>query len=281
MNSLLRIRQLYASLAPNDRKLADFLLNDPEQARHLSSQQLSQLTGVSQSSVVKFAQKIGYKGFTALRLALSDALVGASPEALVIHNQILSTDSLKVIGEKLLLEKKLAHRATLDLNDEARLQRALDMLHQARRIVLVGLGASGLVAQDLAYKLLKIGFAAIAQADPHVQLATVQAMTAQDLVLAISFSGERQEINLAAEEAHTNGVPVLAITGFFPNTLQRFAHHILFTVSEEESMRSSAVSSRFAQLALTDLLFMALIKQDFDQAWEHIKHSENLVKKLT
>ena len=74
MNGLLRIRQRYQGLAQSDKKLADYLLLQPDTARHLSSQQLANEAGVSQSSVVKFAQKLGYKGFPALKLALSEAL---------------------------------------------------------------------------------------------------------------------------------------------------------------------------------------------------------------
>lgn len=78
MSCMIRIRQLYPSLAQNDRKLADFLLDQPEEARHLSSQKLAEMAGVSQSGVVKFAQKLGYKGFPALKLAMSESL--ASPK---------------------------------------------------------------------------------------------------------------------------------------------------------------------------------------------------------
>jgi len=62
------------------KKLADYLLLQPDTARHLSSQQLANEAGVSQSSVVKFAQKLGYKGFPALKLALSEALA-SQPES--------------------------------------------------------------------------------------------------------------------------------------------------------------------------------------------------------
>lgn len=79
MSTLLRIRQMYPTLAQNDRKLADFLLHNAQQARHLSSQKLAQLAGVSQSSVVKFAQKMGYKGFPALKLALSETWPNRRP----------------------------------------------------------------------------------------------------------------------------------------------------------------------------------------------------------
>lgn len=279
MSSLLRIRQLYPTLAQNDRKLADFLLTNPEQARHLSSQKLAQQTGVSQSAVVKFAQKLGYKGFPALKQALSE-IVAAPEQAVTLHNQILSTDSLKTVGEKLLAEKVAALRATLDINSEQRLTEALDMLRSARRVILTGLGASGLVAKDLAYKLLKIGVMAVSETDMHAQLAAVQVLDSRDLLLAISFSGERREINLAAEEAQRCGAKVLALTSFTPNSLQQRADHCLYTISEEPAIRSAAISSSTAQYALTDLLFMAMIQQDLESAQASIKHSAALVKKL-
>ncbi|WP_145495764.1 MurR/RpiR family transcriptional regulator [Yersinia bercovieri] len=279
MSTLLRIRQLYPTLAQNDRKLADFLLTNPEQARHLSSQRLAQQTGVSQSAVVKFAQKLGYKGFPALKLALSE-VVAAPAQAITLHNQILSTDSLKTVGEKLLSEKAAALRATLDINSEQRLTQALEMLRAARRIISTGIGASGLVAKDLAYKLLKIGVMAVSETDMHAQLAAVQALDSRDLLLAISFSGERREINLAAEEAQRCGAKVLALTSFSPNSLQQRADHCLYTISEEPVIRSAAISSSTAQYALTDLLFMAMIQQDLESAQDHIKHSAALMKKL-
>ncbi|MGV8924971.1 MAG: MurR/RpiR family transcriptional regulator [Ewingella sp.] len=281
MSSMIRIRQIYPTLAQNDRRLADFLLEQPEQARHLSSQKLAELAGVSQSGVVKFAQKLGYKGFPALKLAMSEALaLPQNKSAITVHNQIISTDSLLVVGEKLLAEKQAALRATLDINSEQRLQQALMMLAGARKIILTGIGASGLVAKDLAYKLLKIGLTAIAESDTHVLLATVQALSEDDLLLAISFSGERREINLAADVARQSGARVLALTGFSPNSLQQQADHCLYTVAELPATRGAAVSATTAQYSLTDLLFMALIQQDTAHAPERIKHSEELVKKL-
>ncbi|MEG3134635.1 MurR/RpiR family transcriptional regulator [Rouxiella sp. T17] len=282
MSTMIRIRQMYPQLAENDRKLADFLLAHPEQARHLSSQKLAELAGVSQSGVVKFAQKLGYKGFPALKLALSEAL--STPQndpAITVHNRILSTDSLLTVGEKLIAEKQAALRATLDVNSEQRLQQALFMLTHARKIVLTGMGASGLVARDFAYKLLKIGITAIVESDTHVLLSTVQAFGEQDLLLAISFSGERREINLAAEVARKAGAKTLALTSFSPNSLQQQADHCLYTLAELPVTRGAAISASTAQSSLTDILFMALIQQDTEKAPERIKHSEALVKKIS
>ncbi|MCE0489158.1 MurR/RpiR family transcriptional regulator [Pantoea sp. Mb-10] len=278
MSSLLRIRQLYPRLALNERRLADFLLSQPDRARHLSSQKLAEEAGVSQSSVVKFAQKLGYKGFPALKLALSESL--AERDAITVHNHILSDDPLKVVGEKLLTEKISAIRATLDINSEEKLLETLQLLKNANRILLVGIGASGLVAKDFSWKLMKIGINAVAEQDMHALLASLQGMAPGDVLLALSYTGERREINLAAQEAAQLGVDVLAFTGFTPNSLQQIASICLYTVAEEQSTRSAAISSTSAQLALTDLLFMALVQHDPERASSHIRHSEALVKKL-
>lgn len=95
------------------------------------------------------------------------------------------------------------------------------------------------MAKDFAYKLLKIGLTAIAESDTHVLLATVQALGEDDLLLAISFSGERREINLAVEVARKAGAKTLALTSFSPNPLQQQADHCLYTLAElPRSLRS-------------------------------------------
>ncbi|EHC76380.1 putative DNA-binding transcriptional regulator, partial [Salmonella enterica subsp. enterica serovar Montevideo str. S5-403] len=149
MNCLIRIRQRYPDLAQSDRKLADYLLAQPDTARHLSSQQLAAEAGVSQSSVVKFAQKLGFKGFPALKLALSEALASnPNPHSVPVHNQIRGDDPMRLVGEKLIKENVAAMHATLDVNSEEKLLESVTMLRHARRIVTTGIGASGLVAQN-------------------------------------------------------------------------------------------------------------------------------------
>lgn len=194
MNCLIRIRQRYPSLAASDKKLADFILAQPDQTRHLSSQQLAGEAGVSQSSVVKFAQKMGFKGFPALKLALSEALASApDPQSVPVHNQILGDDPLRLVGEKLIKDNVAAMHASLDVNSEEKLLEAVALLRTARRVIITGIGASGLVARNFSWKLMKIGVNAVAEQDMHALLATVQAMSPDDLLFAISCSGERRK----------------------------------------------------------------------------------------
>lgn len=99
-----------------------------------------------------------------------------------------------------------------------------------------------------------------------------------DLLLAISYTGVRRELNPAADEMLRVGGKVLAITGFTPNALQQRASHCLYTIAEEQATNSASISACHAQGMLTDLLFIALIQQDLELAPERIRHSEALVK---
>ncbi|HFZ8995869.1 TPA: MurR/RpiR family transcriptional regulator [Citrobacter freundii] len=282
MNCLMLIRQRYPGLAQGDKKLADYLLTQPDNARTLSSQQLASEAGVSQSSVVKFAQKLGFKGFPALKQALSEALASDQHAwSVPVHNQIHGDDPLRLVGKKLIQENISAMHATLDVNSEEKLRAGITMVRHARRIVLTGTGSSGLVARHFARKLMTIGFNAVAELDMHALLAVAQALTPEDLLLVISYSGERRELNLAADETLRAGGKILAITGFTPNTLQQRATHSLYTIAEEQITHSASVSAIHAQTMLTDLLFMGLVQQDPGRAPERIRHSEALVKKLT
>ncbi len=186
MNCLTRIRQRYPTLAASDKKLADYILSQPDETRHLSSQQLAAEAGVSQSSVVKFAQKLGFKGFPALKLALSEALASSpDPHSVPVHNHIRGDDPLRLVGEKLIKDNVAAMHASLDVNTEETLREAVTLLRNARRVIVTGIGASGLVARNFSWKLMKIGINAVSEQDMHALLATVQAMSSDDLLLAI------------------------------------------------------------------------------------------------
>lgn len=95
----------------------------------VSSRQMAKQLGISQSSIVKFAQKLGAQGFTELRMALigeySASREKTNATALHLHSSITSDDSLEVIARKLNREKELALEQTCALLDYARLQKSL------------------------------------------------------------------------------------------------------------------------------------------------------------
>ena len=276
MSTFVKIKALRNSFSSSEAKLAEFTLNSANAIRDLSSIELAKVVGVSQSSVVKFAQKLGYKGFPAFKLAVIDALNSESP-APKLHGKITLNDSLEQIAEKLLSSKMAVLTETKNLNEALAVEQAVNLIKNAKRIALCGLGGSALVAKDFSYKLQKLGFAAIAEGDGHAQLAYVSTLGKDDLVIAISESGKTREVSEAATQAKENNCPVISVTKFGSSPVANVANVNLFSVAEEESVRLSSILARTAQDFVIDILFIALT-QSTRQGRKLLEHSNYVVK---
>ena len=263
-----------------DRQIGQFIIDNPERMLGLSSAELAKATGRSQSSVVKFSQKLGYGGYQQLKLAVSKAKAQEwQAPAGIIHGTIDASDSYMTIMQKLIGSKLLSMRETSAANGEQTIDQALDILVQARRIQLAGVGAASLVARDFSYKLLKLGRTVLLDSDNHIQIANVSTLNTSDLLVALSYSGTSMEIVKIAELAKARGATVISITGLQPNPLLDIADINLYTVADEERVRSSAITSRDAQLMLIDLLFILLLRRQED-SHDYIHRSEAAVTVL-
>ena len=265
------------SLTAADRQIAQFIIDNPNEMLAMSSAALAEATGRSQSSVVKFSQKLGYGGYQQLKLAVNKAkaLEWQAPGG-VIHGTIDASDSYMTILQKLIGSKLLSMRETLAANNEHTIDRALDALVNARKVQLAGVGASSLVAKDFSYKLLKLGRTALIDSDSHIQISNASALNEADVLLALSHSGRSLEPLRIAEVAKKRGATVISMTGLHPNPLLDLADIHLFTVADEERVRSSAITSRDAQLMLMVIL---LIRRKVD-SHDYIHNSETAVTVL-
>ena len=275
MSTFVKIKALRQSLSSSEAKLADFTLNSANAIRNLSSVELAKVVGVSQSSVVKFSQKLGYKGFPAFKLAVIDALNDESSEP-KLHGKITLNDSLEQIAEKLLSSKLAVLTETKNLNEAPAVEKAVELLKSAKRILICGLGGSALVAKDFSYKLQKLGMPAIAEPDGHAQLAYVATFSKGDLVIAISESGMTREIAQVVKQAKKNSSSVISVTKFGSSLVADSADVKLYSVAEGESVRLSSILARTAQDFVIDILFIALT-QSSRQGRKLLEHSNEVV----
>ncbi|MUK38870.1 SIS domain-containing protein [Aliivibrio fischeri] len=269
MNILEKIQNQRSNLSSNGIKILDFILDDPASISSYSSQALAAKVGVSQSSIVKLTQRLGFKGFTAFKLAIIEDL--GRKQAILeperpIHNKINSDDSSLTIAQKLVQEKTHALIATTNAINFSEFEIITTLLNQAQRIQIVGIGGSALTAKDLAFKLLKIGMTALTEQDSHVQIATANTLTKEDVQIVISYSGSRKEILMAAQTAIDKGATVIALTSTKKSPLRKLANFCIDTIADERQFRSSSISSRTAQNVITDLLFMTLLQIKSDKA---------------
>jgi DNA-binding MurR/RpiR family transcriptional regulator len=218
---------------------------------------LANVVGVSQSSVVKFAQKLGYKGYPAFKLGIIDA-VNTVPTNSTLHGKITINDSFSQMSDKLLSSKVSVLNETQKLNDEKAFLAAVALLKSAKRILICGLGGSALVGKDFSYKLQKLGILAIEEPDAHAQLAFAATLSDNDLVFAISESGSTKEIVNVVSQAKKNQCKVISITRYGSNLISDMADVKLYSIADEESARLSSILARTAQEFIIDILFIAI-----------------------
>ncbi|MDR7222520.1 MurR/RpiR family transcriptional regulator [Aminobacter aminovorans] len=280
MSVLTKIIATLDTMAPADRQIGQFIVDNPDEMLRLSSVALGEQTGRSQSSVVKFAQKLGYPSYQQLKLAVSEAKAQQwqAPPGMV-HGSIDRADGYVAVQQKLVAGKLAAMQQTMSVNSEQTVGRVLDLLDRAERIHLAGVSASSLVARDFAIKLMKLGRNVLHDSDSHVQLASAASLGARDVLLAFSHSGTSIETVRIAELAKERGAAVVVISSLRDNPLSAIADVVLHSVSDEDNVRSSSITARDAQLALTDLLFILLVQRQAD-ANDHIHRSEAAVAAL-
>ncbi|MGO2479015.1 MAG: MurR/RpiR family transcriptional regulator [Pseudoalteromonas sp.] len=275
MSTFVKIKALRQSLSSSEAKLADFTLNSANAIRNLSSVELAKVVGVSQSSVVKFSQKLGYKGFPTFKLAVIDALNDETTEP-KLHGKITLSDSLEQIADKLLSSKLAVLTETKNLNEAPAIEQAVSLLKASKRVLICVLGGSALVAKDFSYKLQKLGMPAVAEPDGHAQLAYVSTFAKGDLVIAISESGVTREIAEVVKQAKQNDCHVISVTKFGNSPIADQADVRLYSVAEEESVRLSSILARTAQDFVIDILFIALT-QSSRQGRKLLEHSNDVV----
>lgn len=280
MSVLKRISANIQAMAPSDQAIGQFIVDFPDQVLKLSSAELAEAAGRSQSTVVKFSQKLGFAGYQELKLAVSEARAHEwkMPDGHV-HGSIDRSDNLTTVIGKLIGSKLSSMQQTVAANSERNIMAAFEALKSARRIDIAGIGSSSQVARDFALKLVKLKMFALHDPDAHAQMSNAANLGPGDVLVALSHSGRSVETVRTAELAKERGATLIAMTGLSDNPLARLADICLHTVAEEERPRSSAIMVRDAQQVLTDLLFILFVQRQ-DDALEHIQRIDAAMRPL-
>lgn len=247
-----RIRAALPSLVPSDAKVARFILDDPDVV-YRSVSQVADQAGTSASTVVRCCKQLGYEGFQHLKIALARDLALANPQ-----DRAHADDTRTGVLHRVMASSRDAIDQSLSTVDEGEFDRAVSALRIAGRVLCVGVGTSGPLAQDAAYRLLTIGVDANGPADIHVQCVAARLLRPGDVCVAVSHSGATRETLTAAEAAAEAGATTIAVTSFSRSALTRLVDIVLVAGGPEMSFRLEAMASRIAHLSVLDALYVAL-----------------------
>jgi DNA-binding MurR/RpiR family transcriptional regulator len=248
---LVRLRGIYPSLKRAERRAADHLLAAPESIQAGGVAEFASRAGCSQATVVRLAQRLGYDGYPAMR---GDFAAGHSE---VPYRDISTADQPEVVLRKVFANSIQALQDTLAALDSQHYRQAVSLLLKARSLAFFGLGNAAVVAREAYHKFLRIGVAVHTAEDPDLQLIILSShLTRDDLLVAISYSGESKPIIAAARTAQARGIRVLVITNFPRSTLARLADGVLLTAVFQEHLNGEVGSQRLAQLAVLESLYV-------------------------
>ncbi|MGW6404986.1 MurR/RpiR family transcriptional regulator [Streptomyces sp. NPDC055134] len=266
---LIRIRSALPSLAPAEQRVGQVVLEDPGQTSRLSIGALADRADTSVTTVMRFCRTNGLKSYPQLRLALAGAVAlehALSQPRTHSHTDISATDTLDEIADKIVFQEARALEDTRAQLDIGTLGQVVDTVSSARRIDIIGIGASGFVAADLHQKLHRIGLMAFIWTDVHAALTATALLGPGDVALGISHSGTTADTIDPLQAAAERGATTVALTNFPRSPLAECSDLVLTTSVRETPLRSGATVSRIAQLALIDCLFVGVAQRSYERS---------------
>lgn len=251
------------SLQPSDERVARLFLEQPEAIVNMSVSETARQADVSTATVVRFAQKLGFKGFHAIKLALAQE-IATSPDGRLADVEVSDT-ALDVLTKVARAGAQAVLDAATTVSGEA-LEAAVSALSAARSALFVAVGTSAPIAADAAYRFKTVGIPAEFPSDPHVQHVSARLLGHGDVCFAISHTGSTRETLLALDGAKRAGATTIAVTSFASSPLTEIVDHSIVAGAREVAFHLEAVSSRLAHVAVLDALLVAVTLRDQDRS---------------
>ena len=266
-NLHIHIMSQYNNLSRAEQKVADYFLKNMNDIYSLPIAELAKRSKVSAGTWVRFCKSIGFDGVKELKQALFNNINmnRDTSDDNIVFTDIKDHQSSKQLVESVQASSVQAIQNTAKVLQVKGLEDAARLIFGAHRICLFGIGASGLVAEDMCQKLLRIGLNASYKADSHIQLTMAATMKPSDVAVLISNSGTTKEIIEIQDLVTKNSVRNIAICSIGKNPLSQHADLVLSTSSPELHHRSGAMSSRIAQLYVVDCLFTMIANKNYEE----------------
>ncbi|MCB7070494.1 MurR/RpiR family transcriptional regulator [Caldibacillus sp. 210928-DFI.2.22] len=262
-NCLGQIRSHYARLSEKEKKIADYILNNPENIIHSTINDVAEDLNVADATVFRFCKRIGFKGFQAMKITLAAEIIEPIQQ---IHEEISESDDERTVMEKVFQSNIHTLKSTLNLIDETAIEQAVDLLLKAGRVDFYGTGGSAVIAMDAYHKFIRTGIKVFTFMDSHFQIMSASQLTKHDVAVVISHSGTNKDTINILKTAKRNGAKIIGITGYPKSPLAQNSDVVLYTSAEETEYRSEALSSRIAQLSLIDALYVNVMKLNKEKA---------------
>lgn len=272
------IGALENSLTKTEKKIANAILSRPNLLGQCSLSEVASQIGVGEATFIRFCRTLGFKGYADFKLDLAIELATQQKESgELLDTDVSETDSPNEIAMKLQTMLMNVITETINLLDFDELEKVVEQLRQAKRIFLFGVGSSGLTAEEVKHKLMRIGLQADAVTNNHFMYMQAALLQAGDVVMGISHSGYSEETTKALGIAKKSGATTIAITHNLRSPITEVADYVLINGNRQGYMQGDSIGTKMAQLFVLDLIYTLLVKAEPEKAVQQKQKTLNVI----
>ncbi len=261
VNVFEKINGEYYQLTSAEKKVADYAVIHQQQTQFMSISELAEEAGVAEATISRFCKRLGYKGYSAFKLAIANATAGRQ-EPGAIRREGLEEDSLEGICRAAYENDVDALRQTMELLRPEFIRKAADMIASAGRVLCMGQGGSMILAQECAHLFSTIQMNFQAVMDSHMQAIAASQLTAGDVVIYFSYSGSTTALLKNLQLIQERKARSILVTRFPKSPGAAYADVVLQCGAREGPLQGGSVAARVAQLYLMDVLFREICRRD-------------------
>ena len=261
------------SFSKGQKLIAAYISEHYEKAAYLTASRLGAIVGVSESTVVRFANELGFEGYPELQAALQK----------LIRSRLTSVQRMEVtnsrIGEGEVLDKVLLSdvekiRHTLEEIDRDSFETAVEHIVNAKQIYIIGVRSSSALAGFLNYNLRMIfdNVRFVQTTSGSEMFEQIMSIGQGDVMIAISFPRYSTRIINAVEYARGRNADVVALTDSRLSPIAAYADQLLIAHSD----MASFVDSLVAPLSIINAMVVAVARKRHEEVSERLRVLEEV-----
>lgn len=269
-----QICTLYDSFFETEKKIGDYIIKNPKDIVDVTVGELAVKCQVSEASISRFCKKIGLKGFHHLKISIAKELVNRDDNE--EYSNDISIDNKEQSLKSILANKVAELTQTISMMDTDNLDEILNKINNAGSVLFAAVGNTIPVAMDGAYKLNQIGIPAISTPVLETQLAYSYNLTADDIVIAISNSGESTGVINIIEAAKQNKAITISITNHDNSSIAKLSEYHITTASLEKMLFDEYCFSRVSATMVIEILYLFLTSMRKDAYKSIMQHEKSI-----
>lgn len=272
------ISSLQHSLTKTEKRIAASILANPELLGQSSLAEIAKQLDVGEATFLRFCRALGFRGFTDFKLELAIELATREKQSSsLLEMDITSQDDAQTIASKLQNSMNNVIAETINLIDFNELENVVQAMLNAKRIFLFGVGSSGITAEDVKNKFMRIGLQVDYSANNHFMYMQAALTTSEDVVIGISHSGSSQEVVQSLDIAKQNGATTVAITHNLRSPITQVADHVLVNGNRQGRLQGDSMGTKIAQLFVLDLIYTLIVQAGEEQATRNKQKTVNVI----